>query len=92
MRRLGALSPGGRVTLEDGTQWTPSIPLELEAALAQSASVTGYLSLLRRFSIELDGANTSDTLRGMIAPEMPEAQFKELLDRAVARERACRQR
>lgn len=92
MRRLGELSPGGRVTLEDGTQWIPSIPLELEAALAQSASVKGYLAVLRRFSIELDGTNMSDTLRGIVAPEMPEAQFKELLDRAVARERACRQR
>ena len=90
MRRLGELSPGGRVTLEDGTKWMPSIPLELEAALAQAASVKGYLALLRRFSIELDGTKTSDTLRGIIAPEMPEAQFTVLLDRAAARERTCR--
>ncbi len=92
MRRLGELSSGGRVTLEDGTQWMPSVPLELEAALAQAGNVKGYLALLRKFCVALDGANANDSLRGIVAPELPDAQFAVLLERASAAERECRKR
>lgn len=90
MRRLGELSPGGRVTLVDGSQFTPAVPLELEAALSQASLVKGYLALLHQFSRNMEGeAGAAGTFRGLVAPEMGESEFAAVLSRAAAGERSC---
>lgn len=90
MRRLGELSPGGRVTLLDGSQFSPAIPLELEAALSQAAATKGYLVLLRQFARNLEGeAGAAATFRGLVGPELGEPEFAAALQRAGAGERSC---
>jgi hypothetical protein len=91
MKRLGELSPGGVVTMLDGTRWNPSVPLELSAATSQAALAKGYLSLLRAFSRHLAGADeANETLRGLVAPELDAQSFESALGRAAGRERVCR--
>jgi hypothetical protein len=91
MKRLGEVSPGGAVTLEDGTRYHTNAPLELAAAMSQASSVRGYLSVLRRLAQGLEQGNAEDeTLRSMVAPELSPASFAEILGRAEVRERSCR--
>jgi hypothetical protein len=91
MKRLGELSPGGVVTMLDGTRWNTSAALELSAAASQASSAKGYLALLRAFARHLDGAgDAEETLRGLVAPELDAGAFHPALERATARERSCR--
>jgi len=90
MRRLGEVSPGGRVTLLDGTQYAPSSPLELAAAVSQASQARGYLALLRRFVALLEPeAQRAVALRSLVAPELGAAAFSEALAAAEAAEAAC---
>jgi hypothetical protein len=89
MKRLAEVSPGGRVQMLDGSTFTSS-PIELSAAMSQAAQARGYLALLRAFVREIeiqDGRR--DTLRGLIAPEVPPAAFAEALQAAERREASC---
>jgi hypothetical protein len=89
-RRLGEVSPGGVVTLTDGTTFRVSVPIELAAAASQTPEARGYLALLRQFVAELEPpANRRRTLRGLIAPELGSARFDTIMDRAEAGERRC---
>jgi len=91
MKRLGEVSPGGVITLVDGSKLDPASPIELAAAQSQAAEAKGYLALLDRFSRELDGPDGGrETLRGLIAPELEPAAFASVLSGAQARERSCR--
>ena len=92
MRRLGELSVDGVVGFVDGTQLRPASPLELEMAIANSATAEGYLALLRRFveHLEAEPAHRASALKSLIAPELPRALFEELLERADESERRCR--
>lgn len=90
MKRLGEISPGGSVTLADGTRYRTSVPLELAAASSQAAEVRGYLAMLRRLVAELEPTQyRRETLRGLIAPEVSPAEFDTMVDAAEAAERAC---
>lgn len=91
MRRLGELSPGGFVTLSDGTRYRVSVPIELMAAGSQAHEVQGYLALLRAFVAELEPVDhRHETLRGLVAPEVASARFEQILSAAEAREQTCR--
>jgi len=91
MKRLGRFSPGGAVTLTDGSEFHVEAPIELMAASTQSAEVTGYLALLRSFVQHLElPANQRSTLRGIVAPELAIGRFDAIVDEAEARERGCR--
>ncbi len=90
MKRLGEVAPDDAITLEDGTKFRASIPLELSAAASQAAEAKGYLALLRRFVAVLERpAERRETLRGLIAPEVGSARFGEIVDQAERREREC---
>ena len=90
MKRLGELSPGGRIALEDGSSFLASSPIELAAAMSQPGSARGYLALLRAFVRELEPPELADaTLRGLIAPEVGASRFGEALARAEEVERGC---
>jgi len=89
MKRLADLSPGSRVQMADGSTFTSS-PIELSAAMGQAAQAKGYLALLRAFVREIEVQNgRRDTLRGLIAPEVPPAVFAEALGAAERREASC---
>ncbi|HSF02753.1 MAG TPA: hypothetical protein VLA62_07080, partial [Solirubrobacterales bacterium] len=91
LRRLGEVSPGGAIELTDGTRYRASLPLELAAAASEPAQAKGYLALLRRLVAELEPADHRvEALRGLVAPELPRADFNAVLAEALARERACR--
>jgi hypothetical protein len=91
MKRLGEISPEGAVTLEDGTRLNPAAPIELAAAMSQASEVKGYLALLRAFSRELEGPDrASETLRGLVAPELEPSSFAKALAGAEAQEKSCR--
>jgi len=91
MKFLGRLSPGGVVTLTDGSRFEVEAPIELMAASTQSAEAIGYLALLRSFVDQLEpSASRRSTLHGIVAPELPSARFEAIADAAEARERACR--
>jgi len=92
MRRLGELSPGGQIAALDGGRFQPAVPLELEAALGQAATVKGYLAALRAFARHTDGAAWQGTLRGLIAPELAEVDFERALASAESSEQDCRGR
>jgi len=92
MRRLGEVSPGGQVAALDGGRFQPAVPLELEAALGQAATVKGYLAALRAFARNTDSGAWQSTLRGLIAPELSEADFDRAIASAESSERACRGR
>lgn len=89
MKRLAEVSPGGRVQMLDGSTFTSS-PIELSAAMSQAAQARGYLALLRAFVREIESQDgRRDTLRGLIAPEVPPAAFAEALQAAERREASC---
>jgi hypothetical protein len=91
MKRLGEVSPGGAVVLEDGTRLDTRSPLELTAATGQAAQARGFLALLRAFVRELEpGEGAREGLRSLIAPEMSPAEFAKTLAQAEALESACR--
>jgi hypothetical protein len=90
MKRLGEVSPDGVIRMRDGTRYQGKLPIELMAAATQPQDAIGYLALLRRFVVLLEAEpGRSTTLRGLIAPELPPQRFGELLETAIARERAC---
>jgi len=90
MRRLGELGDRGRVTLLDGTQYAPSNPLELSAAMSEASRAVGYLALLRRFVAQLEPeAQRAVALRSLVAPGMGAAAFDALLAEARDAEAAC---
>lgn len=91
LRRLGEVSPGGVIALEDDTRYRPNVSLELAAAAAQAASARGYLALLRRWTSLLEPEVYRDeALRSLVAPEMEPATFVEALAAARDAERRCR--
>jgi hypothetical protein len=90
MKRLGQLSPGGFVTLTDGSKFHASAPIELTAALSQSAEAVGYLAMLRKFVDELEPPESRrQILRGLVAPELAAERFDAVADLAESRERSC---
>jgi hypothetical protein len=89
MKRLAELSPGGKVQMLDGSAYTSS-PIELSAAMGQAAQARGYLALLRAFVGEIEARDgRRDTLRGLIAPEVPPKAFADALAAAERREAGC---
>jgi hypothetical protein len=91
LRRLGEVSPGGAIALEDGARYRPGVPLELAAAASQAVSARGYLALLRQWVRLLEPeAYRSEALRSLIAPEMQPADFDRALARARSAEASCR--
>jgi hypothetical protein len=91
LRRLGEVSPGGAIVLEDGARYRPGVPLELAAAASQAASARGYLALLRRWVALLEPPEyREEALRSLVAPEMEPADFARTLARARAAETGCR--
>jgi hypothetical protein len=90
MKRLAEVSPDRRIAMTDGSTFTAS-PIELAAALSQAAQAKGYLALLHAFVEELEAPDARvDTLRGLLAPEMPAADFERMYREAEQRERRCR--
>ena len=90
MRRLGEVSPGGTVTLVDGTRYDTRVPLQLAAAHNDAANAQGYLALLRRFVALLEPASQrNDVLRGLLAPEMTRSDFAAAISGAESAERTC---
>ena len=90
LRRLGELSPGGRIRMLDGAEYAPSNPLELAAASSQASQARGYLALLRRLVAQLEPkAQRSVALRSLVAPGVGAAQFEQILAAAKAAESAC---
>jgi hypothetical protein len=91
MKRLGQLSPGGFVSLTDGSKFLASAPIELVAALSRADEVVGYLAILRKFVAELEPPESRrQTLRGLVAPELAAESFDTVADFAESRERSCR--
>ncbi len=90
MRRLGELSPDGVVPMADGARYRPADALELEAALSEAPQARGFLALLRGFARELGGSAADQELHGLVAPELADGAFADVLARAQAAERACR--
>ena len=91
LRRLGEVSPGGAIALEDGSRYRPGVPLELAAAATQAASARGYLALLRQWVRLLEAEPYRDeALRSLVAPEMQPEAFAAALARARAAEASCR--
>lgn len=90
MKRLGDVSPGGVVTLVDGSRFRSSVPIELAAATTQGSQAQGYLALLRRFVAELvPPPQRRETLRSLVAPELGSGAFAAALESAESRERRC---
>ena len=91
MKRLGAVSPEGRIRMADGSSFLGSSPLELAAAMSQPGEAKGYLALLRAFVGRIEAPeHRRSTLRGLLAPELPPDQFALAYDRAESAESACR--
>jgi hypothetical protein len=91
LRRLGEVSPGGAILLEDGTRYRPGVPLELAAAASQAASARGYLALLRQWVRLLESESyRTEALRSLVAPELQPDAFASALARARAAEASCR--
>jgi hypothetical protein len=90
LRRLGEVSPGGVIRLEDGSRYRPGVPLELAAAASQASSAKGYLALLRRWTELIEPpAFRDEALRSLVAPELDEKGFGAALADARATERRC---
>ena len=90
MKRLGEVSPGGVISLADGTRLDPASPIELAAAASQPQQALGYLALLRRVNDELEpAARREASLRSLVAPEASADAFAAALAKAGASERAC---
>ncbi len=91
MRRLGEVSVDGVVDFADGTRFRPSSPIELELSLGKAGEAKGYLALLRRFAVEMEGDARfrREALRSLVAPELAGERFASILDRARVDEEAC---
>jgi hypothetical protein len=90
MKRLGEVSPGGRIAMADGSSLNPASPIELTAAMSQPADALGYLALLRTFVAKLEPPDRQrDTLRGLVAPETDATRFDAVFDQAERAERQC---
>ncbi len=90
VKRLGEVSADGAVTLQDGTRFDTSVPLELSAAANQAAEARGFLALLRQFVAELEPpAYRRPTLRGLVAPEVGSDRFDAIVETAEIREHRC---
>jgi len=90
MKRLGEVSPGRRIAMIDGSTFNPVNPIELAAAMSQSAEARGYLALLRTFVNDFEvSEHRGETLCSLLAPEIGSARFSEILERAEAAERSC---
>jgi hypothetical protein len=90
LERLGQLSPGGVISLTDGSRYRPSRPLELSAVSVESAQALGYLVLLREFVAELEPSmNQRNTFRSIIAPGTTNTDFNTIIDTAEDFERHC---
>jgi hypothetical protein len=90
MKRLGEVSPGGRIAMRDGSALNPASAIELTAAMSQPADAIGFLALLRSFVDRLEPAGgRHETLRGLVAPEVEPARFDAMLDGAEQAERGC---
>jgi hypothetical protein len=93
LRRLGEVSPGGAIALEDGSRYRPGVPLELAAAATQAASARGYLALLWEWVQLLEAEPyRQEALRSLVAPEMQPDGFAAALAGARAAEASCRAR
>jgi hypothetical protein len=91
MRRLGEVSPGGVIALEDGTRYHPDTLIQLAAAQNQASKAKGYLALLRRLVVLLEPAEQRRAvLHGLVAPELPLPTFAEAMDGADSAERRCK--
>jgi hypothetical protein len=85
LRRLGEVSPGGMIHMEDGSSFRPGVPIELAAAATQAASAKGFLALLRAWVRVLEPeAYRSEALRSLVAPEMDRDGFAKALAAANA--------
>ncbi len=91
LRRLGEVSPGGVIALEDDTRYRPGVPLELEAAATQAVSARGHLALLRQWTRLLEpDTYRAEALRSLVAPEMEPVDFADALASARSAEQRCR--
>ncbi|MCX5740549.1 MAG: hypothetical protein NTZ61_19015 [Proteobacteria bacterium] len=85
LRRLGEVSAGGVIRMEDGSAFRPGIPIELAAAGSQAASAKGFLALLHAWVRILEPPEyRTDALRSLVAPEMDRATFAKALAAANA--------
>jgi len=85
LRRLGEVSSGGVIHMEDGSAFRPSIPIELAAAGSQAVSAKGFLALLRAWVRILEPPEyRTEALRSLVAPEMDRAAFAKVLAAANA--------
>jgi hypothetical protein len=85
LRRLGEVSAGGVIRMEDGSAFRPGIPIELAAAGSQAVSAKGFLALLRAWVRILEPPEyRSEALRSLVAPEMDRAAFAKALAAAHA--------
>jgi hypothetical protein len=90
MKRLGEVSPGGVVTLTDGSKFNPASPIELAAAASQPQLAQGYLALLRKVNDELEPAPRREaSYRSLVAPEVSAESFGAALSKANASEQSC---
>jgi hypothetical protein len=85
LRRLGEVSAGGVIRMEDGSAFRPGIPIELAAAGSQAVSAKGFLALLRAWVRILEPPEyRTEALRSLVAPEMDRAAFARALAAANA--------
>lgn len=85
LRRLGEVSGGGMIHMEDGSAFRPGVPIELAAAGSQAVSAKGFLALLRAWVRILEPPEyRTEALRSLIAPEMDRAAFAKALAAANA--------
>lgn len=90
MKRLGEVTPGGRVRMLDGAEYATHNPLELSAAMSQASQAQGYLALLRRFVALIEPESQRRvSLRSLVAPGLGVAPFDAALDAAEAAEAGC---
>jgi hypothetical protein len=90
MKRLGEVSPGGRIAMADGSSFNAASNIELTAAMSQPGDALGYLALLRSFVDKVEPADQRrSTLRGLVAPEVESARFDSFVDAAEQAERQC---
>jgi hypothetical protein len=90
MKRLGEVSPGGRIGMRDGSSLDPANAIELAAALSQPADAVGFLALLRGFVSRLEPPTQQrEVLRGLVAPETDPGRFAAAVSAAEQAERHC---
>jgi hypothetical protein len=90
MKRLGEVTPGGRIRMRDGSSLAPGSAIELTAAMSQPADALGYLALLRSFVAKVEPLDERrDTLRGLVAPEIDATRWTAITDQAELSERQC---